>query len=51
MKPRVRKLAVDASILLGVLAILTLLAQGQIAATVLVLVPMIFLVFGKRPRK
>jgi hypothetical protein len=49
MKPRTRKLAVDALTLLGILAILTLLAKGQIAATVLIMVPMVFLIFGKRP--
>jgi hypothetical protein len=38
----------DALVLLGVLAILTLLARGQIAATVLIMMPMVFLVCGAR---
>jgi hypothetical protein len=41
----------DALILIGVLAILTMLALGQIAATVLIMVPMVFLLFGKRPEQ
>jgi hypothetical protein len=32
-----------------VLAILTLLARGHIAATVLIMVPLVFLIFGRRP--
>lgn len=48
MTPRSRKLVVDTLTLLGILAILALLASGQIAATVLIMVPMVFLVFGKR---
>jgi hypothetical protein len=34
---------------LRVLAILSLLAPCQVAATVLILVPMVFLAFGRRP--
>ncbi len=48
MKTRTRKLVIDALTLLGVLAMLTLLARGQIAATVLIMVPMVFVLFGKR---
>lgn len=48
MKPPPRRLLRDALILLGVLAILSLLAAGQIAATVLIMVPMVFLIFGER---
>jgi len=48
MTPRARKRVVDALTLLGILAILALLANGQIAATVLIMGPMVFLVFGKR---
>ncbi len=33
----------------GVLAILTLLAHGHVAATILVMVPLVFLAFGRRP--
>ena len=33
--------------ILGVLAILTLLANGQIAATVLVMLPLVFVAFGR----
>lgn len=47
MTPRARRLTVDALTLLGILAVLALLAQGQIAATVLIMVPMVFLIFGK----
>jgi len=46
---RAHKLIVDALILVGILAMLTFLARGQIAATVLIMVPMVFLMFGKRP--
>jgi hypothetical protein len=47
MKPRTRSYLRDMLILTGVLAILTLLALGQIAATVLIMVPLVFLFFGK----
>jgi hypothetical protein len=47
-RPRSPSLLRDAVTLLGILAILTLLAMGQIAATVLIMVPMVFLFFGKR---
>ena len=50
-KPRTRTFVKDALILCGVLAILTLLAHGQIAATVLIMLPMVFLVFGMRPKQ
>jgi hypothetical protein len=36
--------------ILGVLAILTLLAHGQVAATVLVMLPLVFVAFGRSPR-
>jgi hypothetical protein len=49
MTPKTRSRLRDVLILVGVLAILTLLAVGQIAATVLIMVPMVFLLFGKRP--
>jgi sulfur transfer protein SufE len=49
MGPKQRALIRDALIVAGVLAILTLLAHGQVAATILVLVPLVFLVFGRRP--
>jgi len=49
MTPKTRALLRNALIFVGVLAILTLLAIGQIAATVLFMVPMVFLFFGKRP--
>lgn len=48
MSPRIGRLIRDGLILLGVLAILTLLAHGQVAATVLILLPMVFLIFGRR---
>lgn len=38
----------QALILLGILGILTLLANGQLAATILLMVPMVFLIFGRR---
>ena len=50
MKPRTRKLTHDALAVAGFLTIFTLLARGQIAATVLIVVPMVFLLFGRRPR-
>lgn len=49
MGPKQRTLIRDALIVAGVLAILTLLAHGQVAATILVMVPLVFLVFGRRP--
>ena len=49
MGPKPRRLIRDALLVLGVLTILSLLAHGQIAATVLVMVPMVFLAFGRRP--
>lgn len=48
MSPRIRRLIRDGLIAIGVLAILTLLAHGQVAATVLILLPMVFLIFGRR---
>ena len=48
MTPLTKTILRDALILCGVLAILTLLALGQIAASVLIMVPMVFLFFGKR---
>jgi hypothetical protein len=48
MQLRTKSLLRDGLILLGVLAMLTLLAIGQIAAVVLIMVPMVFLFFGKR---
>jgi len=49
MGPKQRALIRDALIVASVLAILTLLAHGQVAATILVMVPLVFLVFGRRP--
>jgi len=49
MTPKTRALLRDALILVGVIAMLTLLAIGQVAATILIMVPMVFLIFGKRP--
>lgn len=49
MGPKSKRLIREALLVLGVLAILSLLAQGQLAATVLVMVPMVFLAFGRRP--
>jgi hypothetical protein len=46
-----RSLLRDAAILVGVLTMLTMLALGQIAATVLIMVPMVFLFFGRRPER
>jgi hypothetical protein len=43
-KKRIRQ----ALILCGTLSILTLLARGFLAATILVMVPMVFLIFGQR---
>lgn len=40
----------DLLIVAAVLAILTLLAHGQLAATVLIMMPLVFLIFGRRPR-
>jgi hypothetical protein len=48
MSPRARRLIRDGLTVIGVLAILTLLAHGQIAATVLIMLPMVFLIFGRR---
>jgi len=48
MRPPKRTLINDALVLVGVIAILTLLAHGQIAATVLIMMPMVFLMFGSR---
>jgi hypothetical protein len=47
MGPRSRRLIADGLIILGVLAILSLLAAGQIAATVLVMLPLVFVAFGR----
>jgi hypothetical protein len=41
----------DGLIALGVIATLFLLAAGQVAATVLIMVPMVFLIFGRRQDK
>ncbi|MFY9976133.1 MAG: hypothetical protein WAK53_17905 [Chromatiaceae bacterium] len=49
MGPKQRSLIRDALMVAGVLAILTLLAHGQIAATVLIMVPLVFVAFGHRP--
>jgi hypothetical protein len=49
MGPKPIRLIRDALLVLGVLTILSLLAHGQVAATVLILVPMVFLAFGRRP--
>lgn len=49
MEPKSQRLIREALLVLGVLAILSLLAQGQVAATVLVMMPMVFLAFGRRP--
>ncbi|MGE5155717.1 MAG: hypothetical protein ACM3ST_17110 [Bdellovibrio bacteriovorus] len=49
MGPKQIRLIREALLVLGVLAILSLLAQGQVAATVLIIVPMVFLAFGRRP--
>lgn len=35
-------------IVCGILGILTLLAEGQLAATILLMVPLVFLIFGRR---
>jgi hypothetical protein len=51
MTPRTRALLRDALILMGMLVLLSLLAAGHIAATFLFLMPMAFLIFGKRPGK
>lgn len=48
MKARTQTLIKEILILAGILAILTLLAHGQIAATVLIMMPMVFLIFGNR---
>jgi hypothetical protein len=47
MGPRSRRLITDGCMILGVLAILSLLAAGQIAATVLVTLPLVFVAFGR----
>lgn len=49
MGPKSKRLIRDVLLVLGVLATLSLLAHGQIAATVLILLPMVFLAFGRRP--
>jgi hypothetical protein len=49
MGPKPKRLIREALLVLCVLAILSLLAQGQVAATVLIMVPMVFLAFGRRP--
>jgi sulfur transfer protein SufE len=49
MGPKPKRILRDALLVLGVLAILSLLAHGQVAATVLIIMPMIFLAFGRRP--
>ncbi|MEA3277811.1 MAG: hypothetical protein U9Q81_21525 [Pseudomonadota bacterium] len=51
MKPHTKKLLSDALILIGILLILTLLANGQIAASVLIIMPMVFLIFGSRKQE
>ena len=38
-------------ILVGVLTMLTMLALGQVAATVLIMVPLVFLFFGRHPER
>jgi hypothetical protein len=49
MSPHTRNFIRDALTLIGVLAILTLLAGGHIAATFLITMPMVFLLFGRAP--
>lgn len=49
MSSRTKNLLRDGLTLVGVLAILTLLAHGQIAATVLIMVPLMFVWFGRSP--
>jgi hypothetical protein len=49
MGPKQRALIREALIVVCVLTILTLLARGHIAATVLIMVPLVFLIFGRRP--
>lgn len=49
MDDKARALIRDALIVACVLAILTLLAHGQVAATILLLMPLVFLAFGRRP--
>jgi hypothetical protein len=49
MPPRIKTLLKDTLILAGVLAILTRLALGKIAATILIMMPMVFLLFGRAP--
>lgn len=49
MGPKPKRLIREALLVLGFLAILSLLAHGQVAATVLIMVPMVFVAFGRRP--
>lgn len=46
-KPRLKSILADAAMLVGILAILTLLYHGQIAATVLIMLPLVLIAFGK----
>jgi hypothetical protein len=48
MRSRTKTRIRQALMLCGFLGILTLLAKGQLAATVLLMVPMVFLIFGQR---
>jgi len=47
LDPRLRSLLKDAAILVGILAILTLLYHGQVAASVLIMLPLVLIAFGK----
>lgn len=47
LKPRIKTLLADAAMLVGILAILTLLYHGQVAATVLIMLPLVLIAFGK----
>ena len=49
MRDKAHALIRDALMAACVLAILTLLAHGQVAAPVLIMVPLVFLAFGRRP--
>lgn len=46
--PRLKSLLKDAAMLTGILAVLTLLYFGQVAATVLIMLPLVLIAFGKR---
>ena len=48
MPPKYGTLVRNALTLVGFLAILFLLAAGQIAATFLIMLPLAFVIFGKR---